>query len=1021
MGAVLVRRVVMVAALSAALFVGVPADAGMAAPTAMPTPTVSPATNLVDGQTVTVTVPGLPDGTVVGASQCDAAGTTIEDCQLRGIALGTSANGTVQLQLMLDSKIYVGKRDPFLGLRRPLSCKPSATNPTPCVIAVARVTALDDWALAPLAFDPAAPDMQPVVTTTPAAGLVDGQTVALAGHGFHTGVTVGVRQCAELPRCEPRIRSGGVVAADGTMTGLQHRVDAVISTPDDESVDCRAPDRCELNIVVKGLDFDMTEPAAVVVPLDLDPAAPLAPPHTVTASPVDGLVDWQVVDVASSGSLAPNEVVSLWQCPGGATDRSSCVNVQMGHSDASGNLVSSARVRSLVAPPGGGPLVDCRTASHPCQLVVTPSTFASSRQARMDLHFDPSGPPFPLEVTPTTDLDAGDLVAVRTTGLLPGARYTLGLCPPGDSPDCGLRTEVTADSTGALAVDFEVEPEFEVTPERLVDCRTVAGGCTVGLVDPSAYYPFLRSEPLAFVPGPAHPVRYRDRVFDELTVTKDVVYRSTTDYRGLPVELTIDVYQPAGDTAAERPVVFVPRSGGFVILGSVEDELAARYWARRGYVAAVVDYRAGRLDLFTGWPSNPAALEAAAMDAYDDTLVALQWLRDRTAELRIDPDAIAAAGADAGGVTAFNLAYLPGQRGPATSPVAAAVPIAGLSFGTPDAGEPPVQAFHGEADSWAPIARPQQTCAAAGSAGLRCEVTAYAGEGRQLWSRRFDEVVASATDFLADEMLASRGYFALSPDAGGPYEVVEGATVALSGSGTGAGLAYSWAPGGRVDDPTSATPGLTGIDDGTETVTLTVTNSHGLADVAAAQVTTRNAAPTVGPLQLTTTPPARSVGLTAAVGDAGRADTHTGTIAWGDGTTTAATVDQGAGAATLTAQHTYAEPGRYTVTVTAADDDGGEVTRSATVVVGCTVAGTDRNDMLIGTAGADVVCGFGGHDLLVGFDGDDQLVGGTGNDILLGLEGDDVLVGGPGLDLALGGPGADTCTAELRDSCRGRS
>ena len=83
-------------------------------------------------------------------------------------------------------------------------------------------------------------------------------------------------------------------------------------------------------------------------------------------------------------------------------------------------------------------------------------------------------------------------------------------------------------------------------------------------------------------------------------------------------------------------------------------------------------------------------------------------------------------------------------------------------------------------------------------------------------------------------------------------------------------------------------------------------------------------------------------------------------------------------------------------------------TAEVTVTVGtagCTIVGTDGDDVLSGTVGADVICGLGGDDVIYGLGGDDVLVGGAGDDRLYG--GDETLVGDDGADRLFGGPGDD--------------
>jgi hypothetical protein len=65
---------------------------------------------------------------------------------------------------------------------------------------------------------------------------------------------------------------------------------------------------------------------------------------------------------------------------------------------------------------------------------------------------------------------------------------------------------------------------------------------------------------------------------------------------------------------------------------------------------------------------------------------------------------------------------------------------------------------------------------------------------------------------------------------------------------------------------------------------------------------------------------------------------------------------------------------------------------------GCTILGTDGDDVLTGSPIDDVICGFGGND---------RIDGAGGHDLLFGGEGDDVLIGGAGYDCMIGGPGTD--------------
>ncbi|MBL3618932.1 MAG: PKD domain-containing protein, partial [gamma proteobacterium endosymbiont of Lamellibrachia anaximandri] len=152
-------------------------------------------------------------------------------------------------------------------------------------------------------------------------------------------------------------------------------------------------------------------------------------------------------------------------------------------------------------------------------------------------------------------------------------------------------------------------------------------------------------------------------------------------------------------------------------------------------------------------------------------------------------------------------------------------------------------------------------------------------------------------------------------DANGPYTVDEGSTVALDGTGSsdpnGDSLTYSWDYNndGAYDDASGLAPAYAGLDDGIYPVELQVTDGL-LSSTSGTSVTVNNAAPVVeaGPDQ------SGVLGDTIALApatftDAGVEDTHTVTIDWGDGTTDAGTVTQGAGSGSVAGSHAYAADG----------------------------------------------------------------------------------------------------------------
>ena len=237
-------------------------------------------------------------------------------------------------------------------------------------------------------------------------------------------------------------------------------------------------------------------------------------------------------------------------------------------------------------------------------------------------------------------------------------------------------------------------------------------------------------------------VRYRDKVFDDVTVTRDIDYRDTVDHDGTPVSLTLDVYQPAHDQLRHRPVVVWMHSGGFTTRDKSEFADWATALAQRGFVSVSIDYRLRPTLL---WDDMPARQEAAR-DAYDDASAAVEWVQAHAGELGVDPGLVFAGGYSAGGIMAFDLAYpAPGE---VHVKLAGVVAIAGYSYGSPQPGDAPVLAFHGTDDPLVPYAYAHDSCAAANSVGDECELVTYQGASHDIGTKRRAELFDRTVVFL---------------------------------------------------------------------------------------------------------------------------------------------------------------------------------------------------------------------------------------------------------------------------------
>ena len=223
--------------------------------------------------------------------------------------------------------------------------------------------------------------------------------------------------------------------------------------------------------------------------------------------------------------------------------------------------------------------------------------------------------------------------------------------------------------------------------------------------------------------GPNDPwsqTRYADEIFPDVSVFQGVPFGANINLRGEMQTLRLDCYQPSGDTLSKRPLLVWIHGGGFV--GGSRDDLKAKAmgtaYAKRGYVAASIDYRVGVADA-----ASAAAFLESMLRAVQDGKAALRFFRKNAALYRVDTARVFVGGSSAGGVTTLLLAYWDQDEIPAaldqarwgnlegssgnpgySSRVDAALNCWGAIPDTNwiDRGEPPVGCFHGMLDPTVP-------------------------------------------------------------------------------------------------------------------------------------------------------------------------------------------------------------------------------------------------------------------------------------------------------------------------------
>lgn len=184
--------------------------------------------------------------------------------------------------------------------------------------------------------------------------------------------------------------------------------------------------------------------------------------------------------------------------------------------------------------------------------------------------------------------------------------------------------------------------------------------------------------------------KYKDLVFPEYTVTKDLTYNEGKLF---------DIYQPKGDSSDSRPLIIWMHGGGFKF-GS-KNAGGIRLWcktfAQRGYVCAAINYRLGKKNLSFKYDD----LVADCNNAVKDVQNAVTFFKQHAAQWDIDTSKIILAGNSAGGMLALQSAYSPkvGFKG-----IAAIVNFWGGIFDTSwlRNARVPIVSVHGERDRTVP-------------------------------------------------------------------------------------------------------------------------------------------------------------------------------------------------------------------------------------------------------------------------------------------------------------------------------
>lgn len=141
----------------------------------------------------------------------------------------------------------------------------------------------------------------------------------------------------------------------------------------------------------------------------------------------------------------------------------------------------------------------------------------------------------------------------------------------------------------------------------------------------------------------------------QISAQLNVVYGNAPDWTGVNQVLDLDVYYPtlSADTLPLRPLIMMVHGGGLISGDKINYTRVCKEFAKRGFVAATINYRLG-LDC----TSDSISEEKAKYRAQQDINAAFRFITQNAALLRVDTSWMFIGGGSAGSVAALGVVYI---------------------------------------------------------------------------------------------------------------------------------------------------------------------------------------------------------------------------------------------------------------------------------------------------------------------------------------------------------------------------
>jgi acetyl esterase/lipase len=251
--------------------------------------------------------------------------------------------------------------------------------------------------------------------------------------------------------------------------------------------------------------------------------------------------------------------------------------------------------------------------------------------------------------------------------------------------------------------------------------------------------------PDIFPPGNA-PVRYRDQVFNAVTVKKNVTYGSAVNLSGQTITLQLDMYQPAGDRVTSRPAIVWVHGGSFCCGSKTSAEIVdeATKFSKAGYLNVSIDYRLES----PGCSGSFSNCGQAIQEAWADAQTAVRFLRTNETTYGIDPNRIAIGGSSAGGITALNVGYASAEDPSASVRAAQSISGAKFSSSAVSAGDAAALDFHCTTDPLVSYQFAVNTINAAKAQGLDAFLESWDATCHVPYAEHRQQILDQSRNFL---------------------------------------------------------------------------------------------------------------------------------------------------------------------------------------------------------------------------------------------------------------------------------